>query len=98
MTELDAERGFTNDRISNWYKKQDGVTDAYLSADAQNIFIEDITGITTLFITSSPHHASLESTSFVSSELDKKLQSLYSDFSLQTSITGIKALVMDPIN
>ncbi|MFA6055735.1 MAG: carboxypeptidase regulatory-like domain-containing protein, partial [Thermodesulfovibrionales bacterium] len=77
----------------DWYKAQPSVVDSYLAVNDQNIFVEDITGITTLFITSDTHLSPPGTTSSLTSKFDKTLKSITSSVS---SVSGPKALIMDP--
>lgn len=73
----------------DWYKTQPGVLDAFMAADGQNIFVEDNTGIITLIVTSSP------SQNLTYSKYSLPTISNFKE-KLASSITGIKAMIMDP--
>lgn len=82
-----------NDTV-NWFKLQDGVTDVYVAADGINFFIEDITGITTLFVPLSLVDTSLQSQHSLSSTSYRALQSISSVASQRNA----KAIILDPLN
>lgn len=74
----------------DWLKAQDGITDAYLDTDQKNIFVNDVTGITTVIITDNYiYNPSV-------SDLSRSLHSTLQPKTAALQQNNINSIILDP--